>query len=260
MVSVSTVAALYSLTVTGLAVGLVVLLHFLESEFDPSWRVLSEYSLGRYGVLMRAAFLAWGTGGIAVAVALSESAWPWSLGLAPVAIGAPRRCLFRHRPDHHATHRDVEEEQCPRRVWSVVHPRLPGRRDHCRDRRRSRPSCGACSSLGLGRSLARARLVPRDEHVVRPHDGNAGGGPEVRIGWPNRASMVIYLGWVSLAAATMLRRPWVRVAGVMDTPRAGLALCQVLDLFSGMKPAASRSCPVLRAGTQCSNVRCQRSA
>ena len=27
----------------------------------------------------------------------------------------------------------------------------------------------------------------------------------------------------------------------VDMPRAGLALCQVLDLFSGMRPAASRS-------------------
>jgi hypothetical protein len=98
MVSVSTVAALYSLTATGLAVGLVVLLHFLEPEFDPSWRMISEYSLGRYGVLMRAAFLAGGTGVIAVAVALSGSAWPWSLALLLVAIGPLGAAFFDTDP------------------------------------------------------------------------------------------------------------------------------------------------------------------
>ncbi len=80
-------AAIYALGATALAVGLVLLLHRLEPEFDPSWRLLSEYSLGRYGVLMRAAFLSGGTAVIAVAIALAPSAWPWSLGLLLVAVG-----------------------------------------------------------------------------------------------------------------------------------------------------------------------------
>jgi hypothetical protein len=84
---VSTVAAVYVLCAAALAVGLVVLLHVLEPEFDQSWRILSEYSLGRYGVLMRVAFIAGGSAVIAVAVALSGSVWSWSLGLVLVAIG-----------------------------------------------------------------------------------------------------------------------------------------------------------------------------
>ena len=87
MASASTVAAVYALGAIALSVGLVVLLHFLEPEFDPSWRMLSEYSLGRYGLLMRVAFIAAGTSVIAVAIALSGSAWPWDLGLVLVAIG-----------------------------------------------------------------------------------------------------------------------------------------------------------------------------
>src|SRR5215469_17173529 len=87
MASISNVAAAYALGAVALAVGLVVLLHRLEPEFDPSWRMLSEYSLGRYGLLMRAAFLAGGTGVIAVAVALARSAWPASLVLVLVATG-----------------------------------------------------------------------------------------------------------------------------------------------------------------------------
>ena len=75
MASVSTVATVYSLGASTLAVGLIVLLHVLEPEFDPSWRMLSEYSLGRYGALMRVAFLAIGTSVIAIAVALWRVIW-----------------------------------------------------------------------------------------------------------------------------------------------------------------------------------------
>lgn len=47
--------------------------------------------------------------------------------------------------------------------------------------------------------------APREERTAFEFTSDGEGGPEVRVGWPNRASMVIYLGWVSLAAVTMLR-------------------------------------------------------
>jgi hypothetical protein len=31
------------------------------------------------------------------------------------------------------------------------------------------------------------------------------GAPDIRVGWPNRASMLAYLGWVALAAVMVLR-------------------------------------------------------
>jgi hypothetical protein len=36
---------------------ILVLLHFLKPEFDPSWRMISEYEIGKYGWLMRLAFV-----------------------------------------------------------------------------------------------------------------------------------------------------------------------------------------------------------
>jgi hypothetical protein len=35
--------------------------------------------------------------------------------------------------------------------------------------------------------------------------GDGVGAPDVRIGWPNRVSMLAYLGQVALAAAATLR-------------------------------------------------------
>ncbi len=48
-------------------------LHFLEPEFDPSWRVISEYAIGQYGFLMALAFFCWGGGFLALTVALWHS-------------------------------------------------------------------------------------------------------------------------------------------------------------------------------------------
>ena len=46
------------------------LLHFLEPEFDPSWRMISEYELGRYGWMMRLAFFCWGGSLLSLLIAL----------------------------------------------------------------------------------------------------------------------------------------------------------------------------------------------
>ncbi len=45
-------------------------LHVLSPEFDPSWRMVSEYALGHYGWVLSLMFLAWGISAWALAVAL----------------------------------------------------------------------------------------------------------------------------------------------------------------------------------------------
>jgi hypothetical protein len=203
MASVSNVAAAYALGAVVLAIGLVVLLHRLEAEFDPSWRVLSEYSLGRYGVLMRAAFLAGGTGVIAVAVALARSAWPASLVLVVVAIG-PLGAAFV----------DTDPITTPRTEMSRrsnMHGALGALFILGFPLAATIAGISAASDPTIGPVLAWASVVPwialawflgTSVRYARP-DGR--GAPDVRIGWPNRVSMLAYLGWVALAAITMLR-------------------------------------------------------
>jgi len=45
-------------------------LHVLSPEFAPSWRMVSEYALGRYGWVLSLMFLAWGISSWALAVVL----------------------------------------------------------------------------------------------------------------------------------------------------------------------------------------------
>lgn len=72
------------------------LLHFLEPEFDPSWRMISEYELGRFGWMMTLAFFCWGGSVLALRVALRPSlrtrggmiGWWWLLLIAVAQFGA----------------------------------------------------------------------------------------------------------------------------------------------------------------------------
>ena len=60
------------LCATGGAAAILVLLHVIESEFDPSWRMVSEYSNGQYGFVMRLAFLLTAIATAATAIMLSR--------------------------------------------------------------------------------------------------------------------------------------------------------------------------------------------
>ncbi len=60
----------------GLAIAflaILISLHFLEPEFDPAWRMISEYEIGRFGWMMRLAFFCWGASLLALLIAI----WPY---------------------------------------------------------------------------------------------------------------------------------------------------------------------------------------
>jgi hypothetical protein len=201
--SVSTVAAVYSLAGIALSVGLVVLLHVLEPEFDPSWRMLSEYSLGRYGLLMRLAFIAAGTSVIAVAIALSGSAWPWDLGLVIVAIGPLGAAFIDTDPV------TMPRAQMSRR--SNVHAALGSLFILGFPMAATITGVSAAGDPAVGPVLAWASAATWIAlawflgSTIRDAQPDGVGSPLVRIGWPNRVNMLVYMGWLALAALTILR-------------------------------------------------------
>jgi hypothetical protein len=62
--------AFLAIVAAAAALLLLVSLHILSPEFDPSWRMVSEYALGHYGWVLSLMFLAWGMSSLALAVAL----------------------------------------------------------------------------------------------------------------------------------------------------------------------------------------------
>jgi hypothetical protein len=73
------------LTIAGTIVSLLALasLHVLSPEFDPSWRMVSEYAKGHYGWVLSVMFLTWGASTLALVVALRSEArtTPLKIGL-----------------------------------------------------------------------------------------------------------------------------------------------------------------------------------
>jgi hypothetical protein len=67
-------------TIIFAAVFLVILflLHFLKRELDPSWRMISEYEIGRFGWMMRLAFFSWGVSVLAMLITIWPSLQPVS--------------------------------------------------------------------------------------------------------------------------------------------------------------------------------------
>ncbi len=196
------VFAAYALGATALAVGLVVLLHVLEPEFDPSWRMPSEYSLGRYGVLMRLAFIAGGTAVIGVGAALASAASPANIGLFVVALG-PLGAAFV----------DTDPITTPRASFSTkgnIHSALGSLFILGFPIVATIVGIIAAGDASVGPRLALAAvalwagliwfLATTLRHA--PADGR--GSPDVPIGWPIRVTMLAYFGWVALAAVTVL--------------------------------------------------------
>lgn len=63
-------AAWLSVAATASTLILLTSLHVLSPEFDPSWRVVSEYALGRYGLVLSLMFIAWAVSTWALSAAL----------------------------------------------------------------------------------------------------------------------------------------------------------------------------------------------
>lgn len=200
--SLAVFAACYSLGAVAGAILLVVALHKLEPEFDPSWRMLSEYSLGSYGVIMRIAFILGGTGVAASGIALWPPAGVLAVGLPVVALG-PLGAAFV----------DTDPITTPR-------PEITGRgKVHAGlgslfilgfPVAATFAGIGAAMHSPAGQILAWAAVIPWAGLIwflgatFRFGQPDAVGKPEVLIGWPNRFSMLAYLAWVALAGGLTL--------------------------------------------------------
>ncbi len=66
----SFIASRLSIIFAATFITILFLLHFLKPELDPSWRMISEYEIGRYGWLMRLAFFCWGSSVLTLLVPL----------------------------------------------------------------------------------------------------------------------------------------------------------------------------------------------
>jgi hypothetical protein len=196
--SIPELAAISALVAGAVTVGLIAILHVLEPEYDPSWRMISEYSLGRYGWVMRVAFVTMAIGLGTTSLALWPFGGAWTGGLAIVALAALGAAFIDADPIMTPSAEATATGRAHTILGVVLLAGFPP----------AALAAGVGAAPALGWTLAIASVVPLAGLVwfltaVAPAHGQ-GGSPEIRIGWPDRFCLVVYLAWVVLAAIGVL--------------------------------------------------------
>ena len=214
---------------------LLVALHALKSELDPSWHFISEYAIGTYGWVMRVAFLLLATAYTTLFIALRPHVgrFAGNAGLALLlvsAVGLAIAALFvadsiTATSAEATTHGRIHEVGGALGVgmplaaalltWRLRKPAgLPGRRAIAWT-----GSLAVCSSIAAAVSVAA---------MVAGNDGDFGPGADV--GWPNRLDVVANTVWVVVASrfALQLNRSAHRVTTARGVGRRG-SLFVVVD-------------------------------
>lgn len=214
---VALTAARLSFAASAAFVVLVVALHFLKPELDPSWRMVSEYEIGRFGWVMQLAFLSLALSCVALFVAIQPYVRTagGKIGLTLLLIcaaGMTIAAVFTTDPTT-ASQNELTTRGNLHGLGTLLG--VPGfpvavtliSRSLTRDgalssANRSLLWAAALTWVGLLAFAASAALfLPR----------SAGGfGPEVLIGWPNRLLVLAYSAWLMVAA-------W-RVMGAQTSP------------------------------------------
>ena len=183
------------------------LLHFLEPEFDPTWRMISEYEIGAYGWLMLMAFFCWGAGVLAVLIALrpmlhtlgGKIGWGW-LGLIGFALFGAGVFVTNAITDTTPNLSNTLHSICGAVVIltfpiasALIVGSLAQNKAWAANRRRLFwvevfVWLGMVAFFG---SISVSR-------VINPSAGRV--GPEVFLGWPNRVMVIIYHVWLIVVA------------------------------------------------------------
>jgi len=179
-------------------------LHLLEPEFNPSWRFLSEYELGKFGWLMRLAFLALATSLASAGLAILSQArtavgYIGIAGLGIAAVGIVIAAIFRIDP---ATTRGAATFSGRMHVFGAS-------LDYT-------PVAALFASLSLARNIA-WRPIRKWLYITvgitwvalaafmatLPYDGKI--GPGVLAGLFGRILLVSYLGWLVTVGIRTIR-------------------------------------------------------
>jgi hypothetical protein len=216
-------AALLSGASTGTFLVILVVLHVLRPDLDPSWRFISEYELGPHGWLMHVAFisLAVGTASVALAVISQTRSIAGYLGIALLLISATGMTLAGvAAPDSNSRLHDIGAMLDLIPFAALLLAWGLSRNETWASTRASLWAVALLPMLGLlVFMISMAILLP----------GNGGRpGPSVVVGWQNRFMIVAQCIWLFHAAGRVLRLP---LAAIIDReiPSSGSSGTTLLD-------------------------------
>ena len=191
-------AAILSLAASITTLVCLAALHVLSPEFDPSWRVVSEYALGGHGWALSLMFLAWATSSWALAFTIRSQVRTidGQIGLVFLVVaglGQAMGSVF-----------DLSQPVPHNLAGALGIPTLPiaatlisvslGRMQLWRPSRNAMIGIACLTWVSLAVMIAAI-------FSLRPKPGV----PRVSIGWPNRFLVVIYCTWVMFVAWRAIR-------------------------------------------------------
>jgi hypothetical protein len=203
--AVSRTAALLSFAGAATFLVLLAALHFIKPDLDPSWRVISEYSIGNYGWMMVLAFLSLAVSCVSLFVAIRSQTRTigGKIGLAFLLVAAAGliiAAIFTTDPitasrDELTTHGTLHGLGAALGIGFPIAAALVGwslaRNEAWSSARRSLLWAGGLAWIGF-------LVFALSMVVMFPDDGTF--GPHVLIGWPNRFMMLAYSAWLMVIA------------------------------------------------------------
>jgi hypothetical protein len=204
MMARSRTAARLSLGASTLFLVLLVVLHVIKPEVDPSWQMISEYAIGRYGWIMTLAFLALTVSYVALFIAIRSQLRTivGRIGLALLlvsAVGLAMGGIFTTDPS--TVSPDAMTPSGRLHGWGFLLgvPTFPiAATLICWGLTRNQGWASARRSLVWMACLVWLSILVFVVSMATMFKGTF--GPDVLIGWQNRLLMLAYTGWVMVAA------------------------------------------------------------
>jgi hypothetical protein len=193
--AMSLTAARLSLVAAATALVLLAALHVISPEFDPSWRMVSEYALGNYGWVLALMFLTWALSCVALFFGIKPHLRTigGKIGLSfllAAAVGMSMAAIFDVSHDLHGL------------AAMIGMPSLPIAAMLTSISLARNPAWASARRWLLGTAnLTWISLVLMFAAVFIGLSQSGGEfGSDVQAGWPNRLLVVAYCAWLITAA------------------------------------------------------------
>lgn len=201
-----------AIVATGVAFLSLTMLHVVSPEFQPSWRMVSEYANGRHGWLLAIMFGGWGFGSLALAVGLgpSQSSSLGRVGVAFLVLAGIGEIMAAVFDVNHRLHGVAAMIGIPSLPVAAVLITMALRRAD----RLAAPPAWAAHLTWISFVLMGAAMVVFMRSLSQAGvDVSAQAGPLAAlpagvtpfVGWANRLLVLAYMTWVVLAALPIVR-------------------------------------------------------